>query len=64
MLSTLLQACHQIMKTLIHEWDLLEKKVGKRTADNMFVFITLAIIFEVFWFTLVLTLLLAWYLTQ
>jgi len=57
MLTTLLKAFREISKVLTHEWDTLVKKVGKRTADTLLVYLALAIILEVFWFTLTLSLL-------
>jgi hypothetical protein len=57
MLSALLKAFHEISKALTHEWEPLVKKIGKRTADILLVFLALALILETFWFTLILSLL-------
>jgi hypothetical protein len=57
MLTLLLKAFYEISKNLTHEWDRLIKKVGKRTADTLLVFLALALILETFWFTLILSML-------
>ncbi len=57
MLSALLKAFHEISKALTHAWEPLARKVGKRTADMLLVFLALALILETFWFTLILSLL-------
>jgi hypothetical protein len=55
MLSALLKAFHEISKVLTHEWDTLVKRVGRRTADTLLIYLALAIILETFWLTLILS---------
>ena len=58
MLSIILEALQQISKILIHDWDTLVKKIGKPTANVLLTLMTLGILFEIFWLTLVISVLL------
>lgn len=55
MLSIILKAFHEVTKTLAHEWDTLVRRIGKRTADTLLIYMALALVLETFWFTLVLS---------
>jgi len=56
-LTIVIKALQQMFEILIHEWDTLVKNIGKQMANVLLAYIALGILFEVFWFTLMISLL-------
>lgn len=55
MLNIILKALQQLLNFLFHQWGILVKKVGKHTANTLLIYITIGFLFEVFWLTLLLS---------
>lgn len=56
MITLLMRMIHMLLKTITQEWAILVKKVGKQTANTLITYITLGILFELFWLTLLISL--------
>jgi hypothetical protein len=57
MLTIFVQLLQQIFHALVHEWDTLVRKVGKRTANVLLTYLALGVILEIFWLTLMISVL-------
>jgi hypothetical protein len=62
MYKILLQILNKLLNSLALTLDVLLTKVNNRTADALVVFLTLAVVIETLWLTLVLTACSFWYL--